>query len=231
MASSLQSLFSLPNFQDRYLTSFFTHTPNCTNPNPATCFECQMSKIADGLLSGRYSTPSATPENDSQDSSKQEEDGSRRIRFQDGLKPSMFKNLVGKDHAEFSTMRQQDASEFLFHLLEFIKRSSKKEGTECRDVTEGLFGFELEERLECQSCRGVKYRKQGQEGLSLPVPVRRKAQAPSASDMQVEGQESNKDKEDEFEAVELEECLDNFVEPQQIEYSCSACKTKTTALK
>ncbi|GAA5905099.1 ubiquitin-specific protease UBP14 [Sporobolomyces salmoneus] len=223
MASSLQSLFSLPNFQDRYLTSFFTHTPSCSNPNPASCFECQMSKIADGLLSGRYSTPSTS----NTDEGQQEEESSRGVRFQEGLKPSMFKNLVGKDHAEFSTMRQQDAGEFLIHLLEFIKRSSKKEGTEARDVTDGLFGFELEERLECQKCKGVRYKKQGQEGLSLPVPVRRKVQ--SEGDMQVDGAAA--EKKEEFEPVQLGECLDNLVEPQEIEYSCSACQTKTTALK
>jgi len=235
LASTLQSLFSLPNFQDRYLTSFFTHTLNCTRMDPANCFECQMSKIADGLLSGRYSKP-ASPQSQSQE--VEDASGHDEIpRFQDGLKPSMFKNLVGKDHSEFSTMRQQDAGEFLFHLLEFIKRSSKKENTESNSVTEGLFGFELEEKLQCTNCKGVRYKKQNQEGLSLPVPIRTKEKE-SSSNMEVDdgGQIENKKKKEEkeeesFEPVELLECFTNLTEPQSIEYSCSNCQEKTLALK
>ncbi|GAA5875619.1 hypothetical protein JCM16303_000684 [Sporobolomyces ruberrimus] len=224
MASSLQSLFSLPVFQDRYLTSFFTHTPSCTNLNPSSCFECQMSKIADGLLSGRYAVPSSSPSQEEQDDEKE----SFR-RFQEGIKPSMFKALVGKDHQEFSTMKQQDASEFLNHLLEFIRRSNKKEGGE--DVTEGTFGFEMEERLECLGCKRVRYKKQDQEGLSLPVPVRRKKVEMEVDETIPVTQGESKEKKEEFEPVELEECLENLVHPQEIEYSCSACEKKTTALK
>ncbi|GAA5941060.1 ubiquitin-specific protease UBP14 [Sporobolomyces koalae] len=225
MASSLQSLFSLPVFQDRYLTSFLTHVPTCTNPNPATCFECQMSKIADGLLSGRYSIPSSS--NSTADDSSA---APTPVRFQDGIKPSMFKALVGKDHSEFSTMKQQDAGEFLNHLLEYIRRSSKKENSQ--DVTVETFGYSMEERLECTKCRGVRYRQQDQEGLSIPVPIRK-----LAVDMVVEEKESSegdgdaKQKKEEYERVELKECLDNLTTPQEIDYTCSACNDKTTALK
>ena len=46
------------------------------------------------------------------------------IRFQDlrGVAPHMFKSLVGKGHAEFSTNHQQDAQEFLLYLLDMIDK-------------------------------------------------------------------------------------------------------------
>ncbi len=40
-----------------------------------------------------------------------------KIQYQQGIKPSMFKSLIGRDHPEFSTKRQQDAVEFLLHLI------------------------------------------------------------------------------------------------------------------
>ena len=42
----------------------------------------------------------------------------------------MFKALVGRGHPEFSTNRQQDAQEFLLHLLNMVDRSEVGE----RDV-------------------------------------------------------------------------------------------------
>lgn len=35
----------------------------------------------------------------------------------------MFKALVGRGHPEFGTNRQQDAQEFLLHLLNIIDRN------------------------------------------------------------------------------------------------------------
>jgi uncharacterized UBP type Zn finger protein len=42
--------------------------------------------------------------------------------WQAGLKPAGFKALVGRGHAEFSTMRQQDAEEFFSHFLTVLRR-------------------------------------------------------------------------------------------------------------
>ena len=62
---------------------------------PANCLQCQLSKLSDGLLSGRYSLP------------VQEDETESEIRGQDGIAPAMFKTLIGKGYEEFSTMRQQ----------------------------------------------------------------------------------------------------------------------------
>jgi ubiquitin carboxyl-terminal hydrolase 5/13 len=100
-------LFSIPSFQARYFQESKSHIQTCRE-EAATCFHCQMGKLAEGLLSGRYSIQ------------KTDEDG--KPRGQDGIAPSMFKQLVGKGHPDFSTMRQQDATEFLQHVLNMIEQ-------------------------------------------------------------------------------------------------------------
>ncbi|GAA5894063.1 hypothetical protein JCM8208_002337 [Rhodotorula glutinis] len=238
MASSLQSLFSLPAFQDRYLTSFVIHTSSCTNPSPATCFECQMSKVADGLLSGRYAIPHVPEPSDALAGNDVEpaDADKERAQFQEGIKPSMFKALVGKDHAEFSTMRQQDAGEFVAHLLEYIRRAAKQLGT---DEPTGIFGFAVEERLECRECHGVRYKTQAQELLPIPVPVTVKPRADDSMDVEGGASEGDtrttykqdKERQVEYESVELTSCLGDFTSPVEIEYGCPQCDKKVTAVK
>lgn len=235
MASSLQSLFSLPAFQDRYLTSFVIHPSTCSNPSPATCFECQMSKIADGLLSGRYAVPHIPEPSDAlagSDAEAPTADDKPRVHFQEGIRPAMFKSLVGKDHPEFSTMRQQDAGEFLAHLLEFVRRASKQQGA---DEPTGIFGYASEERLECTECRGVRYRTQKDEMLSLQVPVKERekmeVEASAAEGETRTTYEQDQERKVEYEPVELTRCLDDYTSPNEIEYNCPACEKKVMALK
>lgn len=38
-----------------------------------------------------------------------------------GIKPHMFKNLIGQGHPEFSTKKQQDAQEFFLHLISILE--------------------------------------------------------------------------------------------------------------
>lgn len=92
MASVLQSVFDLPAFVSRYYPVDVNHLQTCSQ-DPGRCLQCQLSKVADGLLSGRYATPVIADNGD--------------VQGQDGIAPGMFKALIGKDHPEFSTMRQQ----------------------------------------------------------------------------------------------------------------------------
>ena len=82
-----------------------------------------MRKLADGLLSGRYSLPA--PESRRDDSARKEE---AEVVFQKGLRPVGFKALVGKGHVEFATMKQQDSEEFLAHLMEVLRRDNRRTG-------------------------------------------------------------------------------------------------------
>lgn len=241
MASVLQSLFSLPAFQKRYGDAYRPHTLACSQ-QPATCFECQITKIADGLLSGRYSHP-REPE---QKPAEGEEQQQQQL-FQQGVRPNMFKALVGKGHEEFSTMRQQDADEFFKYLVGIVQQENRKvaaadAAVPAEDPTT-IFGFGLEQRLECNECHQVRYSVERQDaGLSLPVPIRPKpatvGEEKSSGKQPAEGVHAApsappKTAADavEYEPVTLAECLDIFTSPEELEYNCPSCRRKVTATK
>lgn len=209
LASTLQSLFSFPEFADRY------YLPGEAPPNaplPAEDLETQLRKVADGLLSGRYSKP---------DSDVIVSEHTLENPHQKGLAPAMLKHLIGRGHAEFSTMRQQDAFELLLHLLKLISRSQHV--APYKDPVDA-FRFVMEQRLQCISCRKVRYRTDEQENISIPVPIRR---VPKDAKMETdsEGKENEKEKE-EFEPVTLKECLDIFTADEMVELTCGSCGSK-----
>lgn len=51
-------------------------------------FNCQMAKLVEGMCSGEYSRPNSTD---------------------NGIRPKIFRRVVGRGHPEFSTAKQQDA--------------------------------------------------------------------------------------------------------------------------
>lgn len=104
-------------FEERYNHSYAKMHERSCEKLPADCLECQMCKIADGLVSGRYSVPSTRANANPT---------TQKLVFQDGIRPVMIKNIIGKGHAEFSTMRQQDSEEFLTHLIQTLRRDLHK---------------------------------------------------------------------------------------------------------
>ena len=222
MASTLQSLFALNAFQQRFYAAkeeaLLQHAQTCSK-NPPDCVECQMLKMADGLLSGRYSVPSTHKSTYQAHSTINEPAQEEEATFQEGVKPSMFKALIGKDHEEFKTMRQQDADEFLKHLIKIIDRAAPGHSDEVTNV----FKFSMETRLACSECGRVKYRTEEMDSLSVPVPIKEKK--PEA--MAVDGQEQKK----EYEEVSLEECLAMLTGDAQLEYKCPQCKKQVMAIQ
>lgn len=204
LASVLQCLFSMPTFQDRY---YHPQDPPLISQSPAEDLETQLRKLADGLLSGRYSHP---------DTDVTASEYSPEIPNQKGLAPAMLKHLIGRGHEEFSTMRQQDAFELLLHLLKHITRSPH-DGPLQDPVNS--FRFVMEQRLQCMSCKRVRYRTDEQDNISLPVSVRRKQTA-------VDGNSNSEKPKDEFEPVTLKECLDTFTASEAVELTCSSCNSK-----
>lgn len=208
LASVLQSLFSMPEFADRY------YLPGEALPNtstPAEDIETQLRKIADGLLSGRYSKP---------DSDVIVSEHTPEVPHQKGLAPAMLKHLIGRGHVEFSTMRQQDAFELLLHLLKLITRSQHP--SPLRDPVEA-FRFVMEQRLQCLNCKKVRYRTDEQENLSIPVPIKRIPKEAKMEIIDAEGKEAEKE---EFESVTLKECLDIFTGDEIVELTCPSCGSK-----
>ena len=197
LASILQCLFDLPAFRTRY------NVPELDLPDvldPAQDLETQLRKIGDGLLSGRYSKP---------DSDIVASEHSPEIPHQKGLSPSMLKHLIGRGHEEFSTMRQQDAFELLQHLIKLITRSKHPANL---DPTQP-FRFVLEQKLQCLSCKKVRYTSNEQDNIFIDVPLEKLPP--------VEGQG-----EAAYKPVTLKQCLDNFTALETVELTCSACGSK-----
>jgi len=202
LASTVQCLFDLPEFQQRY---FHPDDPPPQAALPAEDLETQLRKLADGILSGRYSMP------DQNIVPSQSEDS--EVQHPKGLNPAMFKHLVGRGHEEFSTMRQQDAFEFLLHLLKLINVSNSS--SPAQDPVQS-FRFAMEQRLQCVSCKRVRYRTDEQDNISVPVPARRIPATNGAAG----------DEKDEFETVSLKECLEIFTATDRVELTCTACGSK-----
>jgi ubiquitin carboxyl-terminal hydrolase 5/13 len=206
LASSLQCLFALPQFQQRYYQPS-NELPQV--PDPAQDLETQLRKLADGLLSGRYSRP---------DLDHFTSEHSDKIAHQKGLAPSMLKHLVGRGHEEFSTMRQQDAFEFLLHMFKLITRSQHP--APLQDPIEA-FRFVMEQRLQCLSCKKVRYSTNVQDNISIPVPI----QKLPPREVQP-GETDNAEVVDEYREVTLKECLDRFTADERVELTCPACGSK-----
>ncbi|KAJ2922163.1 hypothetical protein H1R20_g14933, partial [Candolleomyces eurysporus] len=205
------------------------HAEGCDVQLPAECVECQMRKVADGLLSGRYSHPanfspgsplgsptlgSGSPTGVSPQESHQHP--SPTPVFQTGIRPVGFKGLVGKGHEEFSTMRQQDSEEFLGHLLNVVRRDLKKYNGREGDPTT-VFTYALEQRLQCNECKKVRYRTDENDVVSVAVPAK----------------ESGKDADGKtlYEEVQLWTCLDGLLGTEALEYACPGCQKSVLALK
>ncbi|KZF20118.1 ubiquitin carboxyl-terminal hydrolase 14 [Xylona heveae TC161] len=198
LASILQCLFALPVFRERY----FSHVDLAPAASkPAEDLETQLRKLADGLLSGRYSRP---------DSDVIASEHSAEVPYQKGLAPAMLKHLIGRGHEEFSTMRQQDAFELLMHLFKLITRSSHPKPL--NDPIQD-FRFVMEQRLQCLTCKKVRYRTDEVENLSIPVPARKVSR----------GAEQDTEGKDEYESVSLKECLDTFTAEEIVEFKCPSC--------
>lgn len=203
LASIVQCLFDLPAFKSRY---YDVSDPLPSVSDPAADLETQLRKMGHGLLSGRYSKPN--PDYHTTDQSE--------LRYQRGIAPAMLKHLVGRGHAEFSTMRQQDAFEFLQYIFTLIQRSNKASGKS--DPTND-FRFVSEHRLQCLGCKKVRYTTTEQDNIFVDIPKEKITAEPSLT----EGGETNADV---YRAVTLEECLDRLTAPEIVELACSGCGSK-----
>lgn len=197
LASMLQCLFDMPSFQRRY---FQISEDLPTVSDPAQDLETQLRKIADGLLSGRYSKP---------DSDVIASEHTAEVPHQKGLAPAMLKHLIGRGHAEFSTMRQQDAFEFFQHLMKLVTRSVHPASTADPTLP---FRFVLEQRLQCLSCKKVRYSSTEQDSIFIEIPLEK---------LPAEGDEEPK-----YKPVTLKTCLDNLTSEEVVELTCVSCSSK-----
>ena len=199
LASVVQCLFDMPEFSSRY------YRPNESGPDvqqPADDLETQLRKLAEGLLSGRYSHP---------DQDMVGKANGAEVPHQRGLTPAMFKHLIGRGHPEFSSSRQQDASELLMHLLRVVSESPHPHFP---SNPVDAFKFLMEQRLQCTGCEKVRYSTVLAENITMAVPQRPK---------DIENDADNEEKQ-QFEPVTFKECLDTLISPTTVEKNCSSCK-------
>ncbi len=70
-----------------------------------------------------------------------EEELLREEGSQPGIRPQMFKNLIGKGHPEFSTNKQQDAQEFFLHLVTQIGKGLNSGCGSGFNVVPGFYNY------------------------------------------------------------------------------------------
>lgn len=211
--SVVQVLFSIPEFQSFYYPGDkFTR---CPPSDPSLDFNCQMAKLAHGILSGKYSkAPEGTT-----------------LQEQEGIKPNMFKNLIGRGHPEFSTKRQQDAQEFFLHLINMIDRNSRIQG--CDSPTKALC-FEVEDRVECMASKKVRYTCRTEYILALPVPLEKMINRKEVTEYEAKkaAGETLDPKDVIRPKVHLDACFESLVQPEVIsDFYSTAIAGKTTASK
>lgn len=188
MASVMQLMFAIPEVAQRYWGGSATLLETAPAADPSEDLLTMMAKLGVGILSKNYAQykplyewaseeektkPGALP---SVESARQEGDDAEA-----SVRPFMFKRLIGKNHPDFSTAQQQDASEFYQHLVDKLAGAeyagvrerllSPGENVDDFVATSALFSYEIEERLECQQSHQTRYMTNSENMVSLPIPL------------------------------------------------------------
>ncbi|KAI5960137.1 ubp14 [Candida pseudojiufengensis] len=140
--SVIQSLFDLEPYKSYFENLEFDFDVQ----NPAEDLKSQLIKIYDGLYSGRYSKSGSIKGED----------------YQIGIKPSTFKTLIGQNHPEFQTSKQQDAFEFLLYLMESLDKNFGL-------ILNSKFNFLFADKVICSNCKYGSLKDESIDNLALPL--------------------------------------------------------------
>lgn len=231
MSSVMQIIFSISEISARFkdkANALFQSSP----PDPSEDLLTMMAKLGVGLLSCRYTKPLPLYEKDPMNENSLILSKKNDCDEYGSVRPFMFKNVIGKGHTEFSSGRQQDASEFFQHLLERMARaehagkvrliSADDEDPSRYIPVAALFGFEFEDRIEDSQTGKLKYLSRSDNLLSLSIDVN---DAVNKKQHEEFDEQSNKrpkyDGDVEEVPVQLEvpltACLERFAEAEEIE--------------
>ncbi|KAF8276132.1 putative ubiquitin carboxyl-terminal hydrolase [Trypanosoma cruzi] len=208
MASVLQCLFSLEPFKEAFYYNCETRHQNACQENPYRCHCCQTERVASGLLSGEFSVEGQELTN--------------------GITAREFKRVFAQKHPDFSTAEQQDAQEYFLYLVEQMRRYVKPSNTVGANILHpvDIFKMTVEHRVQCGSCHKVRYTRETDCCLSLPIPL----------DPNLKSSDGNpKQTEEEIFAsrphISLDACLGSLMQATDIDCRCSACGIPVTYCK
>ncbi|XP_061883827.1 ubiquitin carboxyl-terminal hydrolase 13 isoform X2 [Entelurus aequoreus] len=217
LSTVMQVLFSIPHFQRTYvgnLQRIFDYSPL----DPTQDFATQMAKLGHGLLSGQYSKPPVKCELIEQHQQK-------------GVSPRMLKALASRGHPEFSSDRQQDAHEFLMHIINLVERNSSSS-----ENPSDAFRFLVEERVQCCQTRRVRYSQKVDYCIQLPAPMEAATNAEELLAYEVKRREA----EEKMTAppgpvrarIPFSACLQALTEPHNVpDFWSSALQAKSAGVK
>lgn len=170
--SVLQALWAVPAVREEYgspavAAGLFSSAPG----DAAADLPAQLAKLCVALATARTAAPPPPEGADAKDASPHPKPPA------DAVKPAAFKALIGRGHPEFSSARQQDAVEFLQHLLQTLTRAERGAGAAGRRPpsarpTADALRFAVEERVACGATGAVRYQTaDGHNVLSLDIPL------------------------------------------------------------
>lgn len=216
MNSVMQVLFTLPAFVKEYVEPADVIFNQVSYERPESNFQLQMAKLGTSLWSGEYS--SADEENET------------------GVRPVMFKNLIGKGHPEFAGKGQQDAQEFYLHLLNIISKENHKLG-KSQNAFDCL-RMEVEDRFECGITGKVKYKSRVEDFIPLIIPLEaavNKAEVDEYKKKVAEAEskgEKIEQKDPVRPCIPFDACLQAFLETEDVpDFYSTAANQKTFAKK
>uniref|UniRef100_A0A8C5I7I0 Ubiquitin carboxyl-terminal hydrolase n=1 Tax=Gouania willdenowi TaxID=441366 RepID=A0A8C5I7I0_GOUWI len=220
LGTVMQVLFSIPDFQriaHCHQVVSETNNPNKTLIHLSVFLSCR-AKLGHGLLSGLYSKPPMKSELIEQHQQK-------------GVSPRMLKALVSRGHPEFCSNRQQDAHEFLLHIINLVERNSA--GSE---NPSDAFRFLVEERVQCCQSRRVRYTQRVDYGIQVPTPF----EAATNREELLTYEAKRKEAEENMRAppepvrarIPFTACLQAFTEPENVpDFWSSALQAKSAGVK
>ncbi|XRB14436.1 ubiquitin carboxyl-terminal hydrolase [Pseudoscourfieldia marina] len=175
IASILQLLASIDDVAAPNMAMAASLRASVPASSEATADELvQFAKAMEALRGDRYAGVNAN--------AAPPEDGATPTPTPLRIAPRLFRTLLGQGHSEFSSARQQDALEYLGHLIDRME-SAERSGASRIEASgasglgwrplKQLFEFEVEERLFDPESQTVRYTRRPELYLGVNVPLDR----------------------------------------------------------
>jgi ubiquitin carboxyl-terminal hydrolase 5/13 len=109
-----------------------------------------------------------------------------------------------------------------------LKTIQQKERASGEDPTT-IFQYAVQQKLQCSSCKGVKYSSVKQTDLTLPIPLEL-AQPPLKAPEEKE-KDSDRFAREAQSSVPIEACFASFTADEAVNFHCPRCNKATDAIK